>query len=49
MISGETEAVERAERLITQLGENDVGEHFPYSRIPKALQEFERQKDERNK
>ena len=44
MVKGEPEAVERAERLLEQLNEGNVGIHFPYSRMPQALQEFERQK-----
>lgn len=43
MVKGESEAVERAGRLLQQLEEGDVGAHFPFSKIPQALREFERQ------
>lgn len=46
MMSGEREqeAIERAEHLLRQREAGGTGEHFPYSRVPQALQEFERQK-----
>lgn len=44
MVKGESDAIERAGRLLQQLEGGDVGAHFPFSKIPQALHEFERQK-----
>lgn len=44
MVKGEPEAIERAERLLNQMVEGNIGKHFPYSKMPQALLEFDRQK-----
>ncbi len=44
MVKGETYAIERAGRLLQQLVEGGVGTHFPFSKLPDALREFDRQK-----
>lgn len=44
MVKGEFEAIERAGRLLHQLEEGGFGAHFPFSKIPKAIDVFERQK-----
>ncbi|QGY47765.1 RloB domain-containing protein [Maribellus comscasis] len=44
MVQGQSVAIERAEQLLKQMSDGNTGVHFPYSRIPEALLEFERQK-----
>lgn len=48
LVKRESEAMERAEQLLKQMDEAVTGIHFPYSKIPEALQEFERQKNKQN-
>jgi len=45
LLKGESDAMERAETLLKQIAEGVTGVHFPYSKIPEALQEFERQRN----
>lgn len=44
LLKGESEALERAEQLSKLIAEGNTGIHFPYSKMPEALTEFERQK-----
>ena len=44
MVKGEPEAIDRAGRLLQQLEDGEVGTHFPFTKIPQALLEFERQR-----
>jgi hypothetical protein len=44
MVKGERRAIEGAESLLKQMADGNTGEHFPFSKVPLALQEFERQK-----
>ncbi len=45
LVKGEVDAIDRADRLLKSMSEGYTGEHFPFSNVPKALQEFERQKN----
>ncbi len=46
MLKGEGNAIINAERLQNLVDEENVGVHFPYSKVPLALKEFDRQKNE---
>ena len=43
---GLEKAQENAKRLLKQHSEGDVGKHFPFTKMPLAIEQFEKQKNE---